>query len=189
MRECDADGCARPAKTRGLCGMHYQRVRNHGSLDDPRPTLEARFWEKVDKTGDCWLWTKGCDSHGYGAFAVNQKNQMAHRVAYELTVGPIPEGKHLDHRCHNESDCPGGKGCVHRRCVNPDHLEPIEPTENQFLSGRSPFAQNRAKTHCLRGHEFTVSNTRIDWRGARICKTCKKRPRIGVDIRNAGTSD
>lgn len=171
MRTCDVEGCGRKHYARGLCAMHYQRVKNHGSTDDPRGTVGDRFWSKVlvGTEGECWPWQAGCDSHGYGVY----RNVGAHRVAYEFLVGPIPEGRHLDHACHNmDESCPGGKGCSHRQCVNPWHLEPIVPTENQFLSGRSPSAQNRAKTHCLRGHEFTPENTRI-YAGRRVCRECK----------------
>jgi hypothetical protein len=174
---CEIEGCGAPRRyrhpvdQRGLCGKHYQRLRNHGSLDDPKPSRTQRFWSKVRVRGseDCWPWLGGCDSHGYGNFS----NTMAHRVAYEMTTGPVPEGKHLDHTCHNNSDCKGGKGCLHRRCVNPRHLDPIEPIENQFRSGRSPAAQNALKTHCPQGHEYSEDNTR-HYAGRRVCKACKR---------------
>lgn len=126
---------------------------------------------EVGRDDECWPWTGGCDSHGYGQY----RNRGAHRWAYEYLVGEIPEGKHLDHECHNKDEsCVGGKGCPHRKCVNPFHLKPIEPIHNQFLSGRSPVAQNALKTHCLRGHEFTEENTK-HYDGRRICRKCKQR--------------
>jgi hypothetical protein len=69
-----------------------------------------RFWEKVDRSGDCWLWTTGTLRHGYGAFFLDGKQRLAHRVAWELTHGPIPDGMMVMHRC----DTPG--------CVRPNHL-------------------------------------------------------------------
>lgn len=91
----------------------------------PRPVIE-RFLEKVevDPSG-CWLWTAKRNSKGYGIFWTGPKTKeragtwnRAHRVAYRLFVGPIPDGMLLDHLCR----VPG--------CVNPDHLEPVTNREN-----------------------------------------------------------
>ena len=77
-------------------------------------TLEERFWEKVDKTGDCWVWT-GATSKGYRKISVNGKMQLAHRVSYELYNGDIPEGEgHHGMCCLHRCDTPA--------CVNPAHL-------------------------------------------------------------------
>lgn len=86
-------------------------------------TREERFWAKVDRSGDCWRWTGALARGGYGFAVVGsrddpQRYRNAHRFAYELSVGPIPEGLELDHLCRN------------RRCVNPAHLEPVTHSEN-----------------------------------------------------------
>lgn len=92
----------------------------------PKPLDPAsRFWPKVDKSGDCWLWTGSLDHRGYGQFYLRSgaAPAKAHRFAYELLVGPIPEGMSIDHRCHNPT------------CVNPEHLRPA--THKQNLENRA----------------------------------------------------
>ena len=114
-------------------------------------SISDRFWEKVHKSDDgCWEWV-ACKNYGYGIFRdrSRQKSINAHRIAYELTVGPIPDGMQVDHLCRN------------RGCVNPAHLEVVTQTEN-LMRGDGPAARNARKTHCKRGHEFTPDNTR--WR-------------------------
>lgn len=81
-------------------------------------TYEDRFWSRVDKSGDCWLWTRGRNGVGYGMYDAPRK-VLAHRYAWELLVGPIPEGVLLDHR----ATCP-------KHCVNPDHLRHATHKQN-----------------------------------------------------------
>jgi hypothetical protein len=148
----------------------------------PRKPLAERFWLKVDKDGPapehrpelgpCWLWTAGKDHHGYGVFWAHGRSTSAHRAAYELLIGPVPDGLDLDHVCHNDSGCAGAATCLHRRCVNPDHLEAVTTREN-ILRGVSPSALSARKTHCLRGHEFTPENTYVKPSGIRECRTCR----------------
>jgi hypothetical protein len=133
--------------------------------------LPARFWSKVRVAGDCWIWT-GALNHGYGYFRWDGRTQNAHRVAYQELVAPIAGGHDVDHLCHGrDAACPGGHGCPHRACVNPEHLEPVPPKTN-MLRGRSPFAIHAGTTHCPMGHALTGENLWLD-RGARICRTCK----------------
>ena len=130
-----------------------------------------RFWSYVEKTEDCWVWTRGLDRHGYGQFRFEGKTRRAHRLAYEVVVGPIPEGLQLDHRCHVADECVG-LPCPHRRCVNPAHLLPVTHRENS-LRGNGVSRANHLKTHCDYGHEFTTENTLIrPDRGSRVCRAC-----------------
>lgn len=78
-----------------------------------------RFWAKVHKTEGCWEWNGYRRHLGYGAFTRRGKTSAVHRITYELTHGPIPEGLFIDHICHNPP------------CVNPDHLRPVTPKQNQ----------------------------------------------------------
>ena len=121
-----------------------------------------RFWSRVDKSGDCWLWT-GSLWDGYGRCYFAGRSDFAHRVSYRLLVGPIPTGKQLDHLCRN------------RACVNPAHLEPVLGRIN-ILRGESPTAINARKTHCSKGHPFTAENTwwRRDEPHSRRCRECHR---------------
>lgn len=113
---------------------------------------------------------------GRGLSLAKRTHHIAHRVAYELLVGPIPSGLVLDHTCHNGTNCSGGAECLHRRCVNPAHLELVTNRENilRGRTGEKSGQQKRALTHCVNGHEFTEANTY--WRQGkwRVCRTCAR---------------
>ena len=97
----------------------------------PQSPLEVRFWIKVNKDGPipthcpelgcCWIWTASLDKRGYGQFgsrAIRVSPLRAHRVAWLLSIGPIPEGMCILHRCDNPA------------CVNPSHLFPGDQKAN-----------------------------------------------------------
>ena len=185
--------CGKPVMGWGMCSEHYKRWWKYG---DPLIRMRGmppadRFWPKVDKDGPvpgsrpdlgpCWLWTDApCRETGYGQFWIDETNRMAHRVAYELTVGPISEGLQLDHLCHpGDYSCPPAT-CLHRLCVNPAHLLPATPAANNARS-TSPTAINGRKKRCKWGHWFTPENTRAyrlkNGRYGRACRECERRRR------------
>lgn len=181
---CAVDECGRTAALKGWCEKHYRRWKRHG---DPTKTLsptrvygsvEERFWAKTlpPNSEGCMLWDAALDHQGYGSFKGAGRQGGAHRFAYEFVIGPIPDGMQLDHACHTaDISCPGGTECQHRRCVTPQHLEPVTKAENTRRS--QPWNVNKAKTHCKYGHEYTPENTGYS-RGRhgmqRRCRACDR---------------
>lgn len=148
-------------------------VFDHSHL---RKSLAERFWAKVDKSGPipehrpdlgpCWIWL-GSFRGKYGRCFVRLDpgrktvKSDAHRVSYELNVGPIPEGKELDHLCRN------------RGCCNYAHVEPVTRAVNLQ---RSPLIGRTRKpvTHCDNGHPLAGGNVIVEKKtGYRRCRECR----------------
>lgn len=158
MRTCSVKGCEKKHVARGYCKGHYSQWQRTG-CPIVRPAW-ARFWEKVDRSAECWTWKDVPTRAGYGLISVNDRRLYAHRFAYELFHGLIPDGLVIDHLCRNT------------RCVNPDHLEAVTQREN-CLRGVSVSAINAAKTHCIHGHSFDDDNTYMPpGSNQRMCRTC-----------------
>lgn len=110
-----------------------------------------------DGPDGCWLRTLGIrpgtfgNGGGYSRLYRQGKTVYAHRLAYETWVGPIPQGKQIDHLCR------------HRSCINATHLEPVTPQENQ-----SRGETNASKTQCPRGHPYDI----VTSQGSRWCSIC-----------------
>lgn len=101
-----------------------------------------RFRSFFEVVGDCYLWKGWLDRDGYGSFFFRRKSRRAHRVAYFMKNGPIPDKMVVDHLCKN------------RNCVNPEHLRIVTAKENSLENSNSVGAINAAKTHCKNGHPF-----------------------------------
>lgn len=168
-RVCAVDGCDRPFHTQGYCNAHAYRLKTTGSVQAEIPIRESHSEEEwfhgnfiQDSDTDCWEWQAGKGTNGYGLMRVDGRQTAAHRFAYQLYVGPIPEGLDLDHLCRN------------RGCVNPGHLEPVTRREN-LMRGETITARKAAQTHCIHGHEFTPENTgRNSVTGTRRCRACDR---------------
>jgi len=128
----------------------FSRIDFDGPVPEHRPDL-----------GPCWVCKRGVKPNGYGDLSYRGKKISAHRLAFTLFVGDIPEGLDLDHLCRN------------RACVRPYHLEPTTRLEN-LVRGEGLIAMHVKKTHCINGHEFTSDNTYLYRDKYRICKTCRK---------------
>lgn len=118
-----------------------------------------RFISHVEFSNTCWIWT-GAETRGYGRVKINSRMEQAHRVAWEVWVGPIPDGLCLDHLCRN------------RLCLNPLHLEVVTIHENT-RRGLSPSAIAAREDLCKNGH--ILSETRyVDPSGRKHgCGICR----------------
>lgn len=121
--------------------------------------IEKRFWDKVQKTPTCWLWTGSINVYGYGRFWLPEKQMTypAHRFIFESISGMVFKDLDIHHICEV------------KHCVNPDHLTVLTKADNVRSSG------NTKKTCCPRGHEYSGNNL-IIYRGRgwveRQCRIC-----------------
>lgn len=119
-------------------------------------TLPGWFTAKVAvESSGCWTWTAHLDADGYGRLSRRGFSSYAHRVAYELQVGPIPSALVVDHLCRV------------RHCVNPAHLEPVTFAENI----RRGVSAHGSKPTCPSGHDYDEANT-YRRAGKRHCRAC-----------------
>jgi hypothetical protein len=125
-------------------------------------SAEDLFWAKVEKTEGCWLWTACTSARGYGRVTFAGRVQMAHRVSYLLTLGPIPEDKELDHLCRVKN------------CVRPDHLDPVPHRVNvqRGDAGKHLVTHYATRTHCGKGHALTPDNLLRAALPGRQCRRC-----------------
>lgn len=127
--------------------------------------LTERFWEKVDKSGECWVWTGARDDvNGYGMFRLDGRTRRAHRLAWEDQHGAIPAGSLLCHHCDNPP------------CLRSEHLYIGTQKDNMrdlVLAGH----YNALKVRCPHGHEYTPANTALSVEGWRMCRTCRRERR------------
>lgn len=131
-----------------------------------RPSMQERFWSKVDKTAinGCWIWTAHIDEWGYGRFAMPPRGQqkLVHRLSWTFTNGDIPSKLLVLHKC----DTPA--------CVNPSHLRLGTNADNM----RDMVAKGRTTGGtfvlglCKRGHSITGENILLI-SGAQRCRLCR----------------
>lgn len=164
MTERTCDICPGKYYALGFCRPHYRAFKTWGDPNRRPPTLEERVHSNyvVDDFG-CWIWKGQINNKGYGLIWVNSVGQKvaAHRVVYELLVGPIPEGLELDHLQE--------RGCHTTACVNPEHLEPVTHAENMRR------IQDRQQSCRRVGHDWTdPANVYVRPNGRRLCRACAR---------------
>jgi hypothetical protein len=110
--------------------------------------MRERFWSKVDCSGECWLWTGATSGrNNYGYFGYGKRVRRAHRVAFEMERGPIPNGLIVCHAC----DTP--------KCVRPSHLflgTPADNTRDMVQKGRARGGVFRGEAHPT--HKLTAAD-------------------------------
>lgn len=129
-----------------------------GRRPGPTPVSLRAAWERdvPAKGNGCWLWQGPVASNGYGRVSWKATRYYAHRVAYELHVGPIADGKVIDHLCRKPL------------CVNPAHLEPVSIREN-VVRGEAPNVQIHRSGRCSKGHVLRKTKT-----GRTYCRECPR---------------
>lgn len=137
-------------------------------------SVRERFESKVLRLPfvECWLWAGTMHPAGYGRIQVTDdtgahRQVYAHRLAYVLYVGPIPDDQQVDHRCRI------------RLCVNPGHLEAVDQAEN-LRRTMHPLCVLHRENQCARGHDLTVhgyvrTGSRPGQRFCRLCATTRQR--------------
>lgn len=143
---CSVLGCGKPRCAKGYCTRHYQRYRKYSDplatprfdSDDIKRRRDAFFNANVDRSGGpdaCWPWTRKPRPNGYGQLRGYTGPIGAHRFAWELAHGPIPDRLTIEHDCHDRDlSCLGEWGCPHRLCCNPAHMRLVTFGENVELA-------------------------------------------------------
>lgn len=132
-RTCSVAECNNPHQARGYCNMHYKRWRKHNGQAPiaKRATTIEELRARGNQQGDCLLWAGAKNADGYGRSWDGEKVVLAHRLAWELSYGPIPKGIQIDHKCWQPA------------CIHVDHLRPVTQSENQsYRSG--PASSNKS---------------------------------------------
>jgi hypothetical protein len=141
----------------------------------------AALHERTSLTASgCRVWGGLVRDDGYARVAWRGRAYQVHRLAYELQIGPLGPGMTLDHVCHTEDDSCVGGPCLHRSCLNVDHLEPVSGPENT----RRQYPAR--KTHCANGHPYNEANTYYRTGGGggiRACRACGRQRVAAYKIR------
>lgn len=146
-RICNVDGCGKPRHGQGYCGPHYRRFVRHGDpLVTTRTNYGLDFWERVDKSGDCWEWTGSRTKFGYGqtkqGLRFGVQSALAHRISWVIANGPVPGGACVLHRCDNPP------------CVRPEHLflgSRADNSADMISKGRGRFNDGRTANSFTQG--------------------------------------
>ena len=124
-------------------------------------SLASIMGQLIITEAGCAVWP-GSKHGGYGVTTLEGKQYYVHRLLYERFVGPVPEGRVLDHIV-----------CDNRACANFTHLRVCTDGEN-VMRADTPISRNARKTHCPHGHPYAGENLRLNPDGSRGCRTCER---------------
>lgn len=149
---CKSDGCTQQHYAHGLCHKHYQRHQKYGNHEagnarhsDPVDALKYRTKRK----GSCLVWTGSINQKGYGRINIDGRLVTAHRYAWYLEFGAIPDGSQINHICWEKS------------CVNTDHLELASSYENaSYRKGANSNSTSGIRNVSRKGGRWHVSITK-----------------------------
>lgn len=152
-RTCSIAGCDTPRAAQGYCDTHYRKMRRRGLAVLPKRPLSVRLASHLaEAVGGCLEWTACSTPAGYGNIRNGASVVLAHRVAWELVNGPIPDGISVLHHCDNPP------------CCNVDHL---------FLGTHADNSADMISKGRGQGHPYDTVNTyRHGTR--RHCRACRK---------------
>ena len=160
---CSVPACNRKYRCSGYCELHYYRSRSGVPLEVPHrdeATIAYKLQNYTITPDGCFEFNilRG-GTTGYGVITHDGRRLPAHRVSYEVNVGPIPEGQMVLHSCDNPP------------CINPEHLWTGTAKDNQQDAIKRNRNTNQRKTRCPQGHEYDY----VSPKGGRGCLTCRKK--------------
>lgn len=187
---CSFPGCSHPILAKGLCAAHYQQQlrgvplfainstrRRNGS--PPRTEFVeqpcSEWGLSKGLTTPCRIFVGPRDRGGYGSVTIGHTSIGAHLYVWERDVGPVPDDLEIDHVCRV------------RPCINTDHMRTVTHQVNVTENVVGSFWMlNAAKTHCIKGHAFTLANTRLRKAGGRACRECQRLAQAEYRLRQKG---
>lgn len=146
------DVCGKSVTTAGYGRTQHMRTHSRPAVPDEKARVRFERQFTIQSNG-CWFWNSVCSGSPYGSFHFSGRRYMAFIFSWWLYRGELVKSPplELDHLCRN------------KRCVNPEHLEPVTRAENN---------RRARKQHCPQGHAYTPENTGRGSKGERYCKQC-----------------
>lgn len=178
-RLCEIDDCDHPYLAKGMCRMHYERVRRNNTTDDlakRNRTIEQSVASHTEWVGECLVWTGDISDQGYGIITRRGRPLRAHREVFRLAFPELKPEQYVDHKCHN------------RACVNMKHLRVASPkqnNENRRGANKNSATGVRGVSALPRGGGYyvQVTHNRHNYRKSGF-KTLEAAKQAAIELRN-----